>query len=101
MAEDRALRDQAAGAGSAAREREAAPALSRAAPDAARNTAGPARTETLAKQMAETPEKELERIAALRREGKHDEADQALKEFRQRLPDYRIPEAMLEKVERR
>lgn len=49
----------------------------------------------------ETPEKWLERIAELRRAGKHDEADKALAEFRQRHPDYRIPEAMLEKVERR
>jgi len=97
MTEDRALRDQAA----SERSREAAPALSRPAPDAARNATGPARAESLAKQMAETPEKELERIAALRREDRHDEADKALAEFRKRYPDYRIPEAMLEKVERR
>lgn len=51
--------------------------------------------------QAETPERELERIALLRREGKHDEADKALAEFRKRRPDYRIPEAMLERVERR
>lgn len=50
---------------------------------------------------AETPEKWLERIAELRRAGRHDEADKALAEFRQRHPGYRIPEAMLEKVERR
>lgn len=49
----------------------------------------------------ETPEKWLERIAELRRAGKHDEADKALAEFRERHPGYRIPEAMLEKVERR
>lgn len=49
-------------------------------------------------QEAETPEKWLERIAALRGEGKHDEADKALAEFRQRHPDYRIPEPMLKKV---
>ena len=49
----------------------------------------------------ETPEKWLERIAELRRAGRHDEADRALAEFRQRHPGYRIPEAMLEKVERR
>lgn len=48
----------------------------------------------------ETPEKWLERIAELRRAGKHDEADKALAEFRQRHPDYRIPEAMLERVRR-
>lgn len=49
----------------------------------------------------ETPGKWLERIAELRRAGRHDEADKALAEFRQRYPGYRIPEAMLEKVERR
>ena len=47
------------------------------------------------------PEQELERIAQLRRDGRHDEADKALAEFRKRHPDYRIPEAMLERVERR
>jgi hypothetical protein len=49
----------------------------------------------------ETPEKLLERIAEFRQQGRHDEADKALAEFRKRYPDYRIPEAMLEKVERR
>ena len=49
-------------------------------------------------QEPETPEKWLERIAELRREGRHDEADKALAEFRQRHPDYRIPEPMLQKV---
>jgi hypothetical protein len=49
----------------------------------------------------ETPEKWLERIAELRRAGKHDEADKALAEFRLRHPGYRIPEPMLEKVERK
>ena len=49
----------------------------------------------------ETPERELERIAELRKAGKHDEADKALVEFRKRYPDYKIPEAMRERVERR
>jgi hypothetical protein len=47
---------------------------------------------------AETPERQLERIAELRRQGRHEEADKALAEFRRRHPDYRIPEAMLEKL---
>lgn len=51
--------------------------------------------------VGETLEKWLERIAELRRAGRHDEADKALAAFRQRHPGYRIPEAMLEKVERR
>jgi len=46
------------------------------------------------------PEQLLERIAELRREGKHEDADKALAEFRQRYPQYRIAEQMLKKVER-
>jgi hypothetical protein len=48
-----------------------------------------------------TPERLLERIAELRKEGRHDEADRLLAEFRQRYPDHRIPEEMLQKVERK
>jgi hypothetical protein len=51
--------------------------------------------------QGETPEQELERIAKLRAEGRHDEADKALAEFRKRLPDYRIPDALLLRIERR
>ena len=54
-----------------------------------------------ADDAAETPEKQLERIAELRRQGKHEEADKALAEFRKRFPDYRISQPMLERVERR
>jgi hypothetical protein len=57
--------------------------------------------EATAKPAEEPPEKWLERIARLRQEGRHDEADKALAEFRRRYPDYRIPEAMLEKVEKK
>src|SRR5258706_2555547 len=49
----------------------------------------------------EPPEKWLERIAQLRQQGGHDEADKALAEFRKRYPDYRIPQATLEKVEKK
>ena len=48
-----------------------------------------------------SPERLLERIAELRKEGRHEEADKALAEFRQRYPDYRISEEMLQKVERK
>jgi hypothetical protein len=51
--------------------------------------------------LALSPERLLERIAELRKEGRHDEADKALAEFRQRYPDYRISEEMLQKVERK
>jgi hypothetical protein len=43
-------------------------------------------------------ERELERIAKLRADGRHDEADKALEEFRRKHPDYRIPEAVWERV---
>ncbi len=41
---------------------------------------------------------ELERIARLRAEGRHGEADKALEEFQRINRDYRIPEAMWERV---
>jgi hypothetical protein len=54
-----------------------------------------------ASAAAESPEAVLERIAVLRKEGRHEEADKALAEFRQRYPDYRISDEMLQKVERK
>ena len=52
------------------------------------------------KKSAALPERdvELERIAKLREGGKNTEADKALEEFRKRYPDFRIPEAMWERV---
>jgi len=47
-----------------------------------------------------SPEQLLERIAELRKQGRHEEADKALAEFRKLYPDYRISEEMLKKVER-
>jgi hypothetical protein len=59
------------------------------------------RPQAQALSLAETPERELERIAGLRAQGRQDEADRALAEFRKRYPDYRIPEEMRLRVERR
>jgi hypothetical protein len=50
---------------------------------------------------APPPEKELERIAELRKQEMHEEADKALAEFRKRYPEFKIPAPMLERVERR
>ncbi len=72
-------------------------AESSAAGAIARNQAAPAAKAAL----ADTPERELERIAGLRHLGMHDEADKALAEFRKRYPDYVIAEAMRARVERR
>jgi len=47
---------------------------------------------------SEPPERTLARIVALRREGRHKEADELYAEFRRRHPGYRIPEAMREQV---
>ena len=52
----------------------------------------------LAKIEIEPPEKILERVAALRREGRNKEADDLYAEFKRRFPDYRIPDAMREQV---
>ena len=70
------------------------PAPSASAPAAAEGGA-----QAFAKQLS--PQAELERIAQLRREGKDEEADRALAEFRKRFPDYAIPPQMREKVEKK
>ena len=49
----------------------------------------------------ETPEAALERIAELRKQGKHEEADKALAEFRQRYPEYRLTDEVRAKVEKK
>jgi hypothetical protein len=49
----------------------------------------------MSRQAAEPAEKWLERIADLRKAGKHDEADRALEEFRRRYPQHKIPPAAL------
>jgi hypothetical protein len=86
QAEERVSRDEVA----AARAPQAAPAPMLAKRAAAR-----------ADLQADTPERELERIAELRKQAKHDEADKALAEFRKRYPDFKISEALRERVERR
>jgi hypothetical protein len=48
----------------------------------------------------QTPETALERIADLRRQGRHEEADRELAEFRKRYPDYRLSDEMKAKVEK-
>lgn len=72
------------------------------APKAAAAAAAPPPPPSPAKLAStDTPERELERIAGLRHLGMHDEADKALAEFRKRFPDYKIPDAVRERVERR
>lgn len=47
--------------------------------------------------VEEPPEKTIERIVELRKQGKHEEADELLEAFRKRHPDYNLPEAALRK----
>ena len=80
----------------AAPMREEARARASAAPDKVPAVAG-----ALGGFAYASPEQWLQGIADLRRQGRHEEADKALAEFRRAYPDYRISEAMLEKVEKR
>jgi len=87
------------------KEKEAEEAAAKAAAETAAAEAAKAAEATAkrsdAPALAQTPERELERIAGLRVQGRHDEADKALAEFRKRYPDYRIAEEMRARVERR
>jgi hypothetical protein len=47
------------------------------------------------------PERELERIAKLRDDGRNDEADKALEEFKRRYPGFAIPDATWSRVKPR
>ena len=61
----------------------------------------PAANRALARAAAETPQQWLERIAELRAQDRQQEADTELAQFKRRYPDYQIPAAMREKVERK
>jgi hypothetical protein len=75
---------------------------SAASAEARAKRAAPMAQPQLAKEASNDPlVRELERIAALRREGRHAEADKALEEFRRLNPDYRIPDAVWEQVKPR
>jgi hypothetical protein len=87
-----------------AQEAASAPAAAPPVPQvAAKPAAAPAPAAKLAAaagQPADTPEREFERIAQLRAEGRHEEADKAFLEFRRRYPGFRISEEMLRRIER-
>jgi hypothetical protein len=78
--------------GSQAQERRRE--LAREAPGARSDSAQPAASAARPMQVpvVETPERMLERIVELRRDGKHEEADRLLAEFKRKHPDYRLPE---------
>lgn len=88
----------AAAAGALAPQSPAA-AASAPAMRAKRETAAGMNPQSSALDAAPDPRRvELERIARLRTEGLHGEADKALEEFQRTHRDYRIPEAMWERV---
>ena len=80
-------------------KKERAATESAPAPAAAASRVTP--VPTAAQYAALPPERELERIAELRRQGRGDEADKALAEFRKRYPNYVISDEMKAKVERK
>ena len=64
-------------------------------------SAAPAAVGALGGLASASPEQWLQGIDDLKRQGRHDEAEKQLAEFRKQYPNYRIPEAILEKFERR
>jgi len=91
-----------ASAPAATGELRAAPAEELApAPLRAKRGVASSRDESRAVAAPDPLQAELERIARLRAAGRDEEADKALEEFRRKHPDYRIPEAMRERLERR
>jgi hypothetical protein len=97
---------QESAAGALASRAETAPKASSppaARPDSAqlRRVEEGRRAAPLSAFALQSPEQWLQGIADLRKQGRHDEADRSLAEFRKRHPGYQIPEAMLEKVEKR
>src|SRR5262245_35183340 len=72
------------------RRERAAAAAPQAAPSA----------DVMASAAQASPERLLQRIAELRKQGLHDEADKLLVAFRQLYPDYRISEEVRKSVER-
>jgi len=63
--------------------------------------AAPAAAGALGALASASPEQWLQGIDDLKRQGRHDEAEKQLAEFRKQYPNYRIPEAILEKFEKR
>lgn len=64
-------------------------------------TQAPARTFADPTQPQTEPERELERIAKLRDEGRNAQADKAIEEFKRKFPAFRIPDAMWSRVKPR
>jgi len=79
----------------------AAPSRMKREAFAASSAASAGAVSAQAQAAVDEPTRELEAIAKLRAEGRSEEADKALAEFRRKRPDYRIPEPMWERVKPR
>ena len=78
---------------------EMRPAERRAAPQLQRSMAAqPSATAEAQANLVEAPEQWLERIARMRQLGRDEEAEKELARFRERYPDYRIPEAIAKRL---
>jgi hypothetical protein len=81
--------------------RQSAPGVAASRPAPGSRADEPAPETALAKLAQQSPEQWLQGIDDLKRQGRHDEAEKQLAEFRKRYPNYRIPEAISEKFEKR
>jgi hypothetical protein len=96
--------DRAPTAPMPAEERAKREAQSRLESQSAPAAAAPAVRPMMSSRVAgtaEPPQRWLERILELRKQGKHEEAEKQLAEFRRSYPDYRISEEMLRKIEKK
>lgn len=84
-------------------KREDAPLadLHRAPPAAEPAASVRAETHSAIGAVAASPEQWLQGIADLRRQGRDEEAERQLEDFRKRYPDYRIAPEMLERLKKR
>ena len=100
---ERLAQQRAAQEGARAQEmrRQSASGVAASRPAPASRADEPAReSAVLAKLAQQSPEQWLLGIDDLKRQGRHEEAEKQLAEFRKRYPDYRIPEALLQKFEK-
>jgi hypothetical protein len=94
-----AMRPQESAAGARA-ESARAPAAPQANAQLGRADEG-RRAASLSAFALQSHEQWLQGIVDLRRQGRHEEADKSLAEFRKRYPDYRISKEVLEQLEKR
>ena len=80
---------------------DTAPSAAQARPEARAMRSERGAEQKLIGLAAASPEQWLQGIVDLKRQGRDEEAEKQLGDFRKRYPDYRIPEAIAEKFEKR